>query len=116
MGDTMRISRWLLAGLAIVGGLGAAFAFIVYAANGIVAGSLIGLTGREHDIAIAQHRSFSGLLSGVLLQFIIVGALFSSLEREDGHGMRNLFIAVLGACVVTTVCGFAIMLGVRALG
>ena len=111
----MRISRWLFVGLAIVGGLGAAFGFIIYAANGMVAGDLIGLTGREHNIALAQHRSVIGLLSGVLLQFGVAGTLFSSMERKDGYHVGNFFMAVLGACAVTTVCGFAIMLGMRAL-
>jgi len=111
----MRISRWLFVGLAIVGGLGAAFGFIVYAANGMVAGDLIGLTGREHDIAITQHRSVFGLLSGVLLQFGVAGALLSFMKREDDFGVGNFLIAVFGSCVVTTVCGVAIMLSMRAL-
>ena len=111
----MRISRWLFVGLAIVGGLGAAFGFIVYAANGMVTGDLVGLTGREHDIAIAQHRSVLGLISGVLIQFGVAAGLFNSMEREDGLGVPNVFKAVLGSCVVTTVCGVAIMLSMRAL-
>lgn len=111
----MRISRWLFVGLAIVGGLGAAFGFIVYAANGMVTGDLIGLTGRERDIAIAQHRSVIGLLSGVLIQLGVAAALFNSMEREEGLGVANFFKAVLGSCFVTTVCGAAIMLSMRAL-
>jgi hypothetical protein len=111
----MRISRWLFVVLAIVAGLGAAFGFIVYAANGMVAGDLIGLTGREHDVAFVQHRSVIGLLSGILLQFGMAGALFSSMEREDDFGVRNFFMAVLGSCVVTLVCGVAIMLSMRVL-
>ena len=111
----MRISRWLFVVLAIVGGSGAAFGFIVYAANGMVAGDLIDLTGREHDVAFAQHRSVIGLLSGVLLQFGVAGALFNSTEREGNFGVRKFFMAVLGSCVVTPVCGVAIMLSMRVL-
>ena len=111
----MRISRWQFVGLAIIGGIGAAFGFIVYAANGKVAGDLIGIAGREHDIAIAQHRSIIGLLSGVLLQFGLAGAMFSSMEREKGYDVGKVFMAVLGSCVVTTVFGFAILLGMRVL-
>jgi hypothetical protein len=111
----MRISRWLFVALAIVAGLGAAFGFIAYAANGIEAGDLIGLTGREHDAAFAQHRSIIGLLSGILLQFGVAGALLSSMEREDGFGVRNFLMAVPVSCVVTVVCGVAIMLSMRVL-
>jgi hypothetical protein len=111
----MRVSRWLFVVLAIVSGLGAAFGFIVYAANGMVAGDLVGLIGRDHDIALAQHRSVIGLLSGVLLQFGVAGALLSSMERDDDFSVRKFFMAVLGSCAVTTVCGVAIMLTMRVL-
>jgi hypothetical protein len=49
----MRFPKWLLLALAVFCGLGAAYAFIVYVANGMVFVGLIGLPGREHDIAVA---------------------------------------------------------------
>ena len=76
-----RIPKWLWFALALFAGVGAALAFIVYVANGIVAGDLIGVAGREHDIAIAQHRSRVGLLSCIVLQFGVAGGLFGLLDR-----------------------------------
>jgi len=111
----MRISRWLLLCLGIVGGFGAAFGFIVYVANGMVVGDLIGLTGHAHDITVAQHRSSIGLLAGVLLQCSAAGALFGYMKREDGYSAGRILSAVLTSCVVTTLCGLAILLSIRAL-
>jgi hypothetical protein len=108
----MRIPKWLWFALALVAGVGAALAFIVYVANGIVAGDLIGVAGREHDIAIAQHRSRVGLLSCIVLQFGVAGALFGVLDREDDHAAPIVW-AVLGSFVVTLVCGIALSFTLR---
>jgi hypothetical protein len=111
--DLTRFPKWLPLTLAVVFGLGAAFAFIVYVANGMVVGDLIGLPGREHVIAVARHRSSIGLLSCALLQFGVAGALFSYIDRENGYVGRVLW-AVLVSLVVTSACGVAIVLGLRA--
>jgi hypothetical protein len=84
--------KWLRLTLAVVGGLGAAFGFIVYVANGMVVGALIGLPGREHDIAVAQHQGLISLLSCVLFQFCAGGALFSYMDRESDRAARILWL------------------------
>ena len=98
--------------LAVAVGLGAALGFIVYVANGMVAGDLIGLPGREHDIAVAQHRSGVGLLSCALLQLGVAGALFRSIDRKNGCVERFIW-AVLVSLAISLACGFAIVLGLR---
>ena len=109
-----RIPKWLRLTLAIVGGIGAAFALIVYLANGIVVGDLIGVHGRDHDIAIAQRDASIGLLSGVLLQLGVVGALFSYMEGEGGYKAGRIVRAMLASVAVTGACGVIIFLGLRA--
>jgi len=111
----MRVSRWLSLSLGVVGGFGAALGFIVYVANGMVVGDLIGLAGRARDIAAAQHRSSIGLLAGVLLQCSAAGALLRYMKREDGYSVGRILLAMLASCVVTTICGFAIVLSISAL-
>ncbi len=96
--DSARIPTWLLLALVVVGGFGAAFTLMVYVANGMVVGDLIGLRGREHDIAIAQHRGRVGLLSCVLLQFGVAGALFSYVDRENGYINRIFWCARFSRC------------------
>ena len=115
MGQTnqIRFPKWLWLTLAIVGGLGAAFALTAYVGNEMVAGGLIGLPGREHDISVAQHRASIGLLSCVLLQFGVAGALFSYTDRENGY-VGRFFVALLGSLALSVLCGFAIVLGLKA--
>ncbi len=108
----MRIPKWLWFALALFAGVGAALAFIVYVANGIAAGDLIGVAGREHDIAIAQHRSRVGLLFCIVLQFVVAGGLFGLLDREDDHAAPIVW-AVLGSFLVTLVCGIALSFTLR---
>ena len=92
----MRIPQWVWFALALFAGVGAALAFIVYMANGMVAGDLIGVAGREHDIAIAQHRSLVGLLSCIVLQFGVAGSLFGALDREDDHAAPIVWAVLVG--------------------
>ena len=108
----MRIPQWVWFALALFAGVGAALAFIVYMANGMVAGDLIGVAGREHDIASAQHRSLVGLLSCIVLQFGVAGGLFGAFDREDDHA-APIVRAVLGSFVVTLVCGIALPFTLR---
>jgi hypothetical protein len=112
--DSLRFPKWLRLALAVLFGIGAAFAFIVYLANGMVGGDLVGLPGRELDIAIAQHRSSIGLLFFVLLQFGVAGALFSYMAGENGRSPGRVFWAVLVSLAVTLACGVAVSLGLRA--
>jgi hypothetical protein len=114
MGQTnqIRFPKWLWLTLAIVDGLGAAFALTAYVGNGMVAGDLIGLPGREHDISVEQHRASIGLLSCVLLQFGVAGALFSYTDRENG--CWAFLRCLLGSLALSVLCGFAILLGLKA--
>jgi hypothetical protein len=111
-----RIPKWLRLTLAVVVGMGAAYAFMRYFAYGREIGHLIGRPGREHDIAIAQHRGSIALLSGVLLQFGVAGALFGYMEGEDRYNAGRILRAVLVSLVVTWACGVVIFYGLRALG
>ena len=112
--NSVRFPKWLLLILTVLGGSGAAFCFIVYVANGMVIGDLIGLFGREHDIAVAQHRSSFALLSCVLLQFGVAGAVFSCMDRDNGRVWRILGAPTV-SLVVTVACGAAMVFGFRAL-
>jgi len=109
----IRFPKWLWLTLAIVTGFGAAFGYMVYIANGVVVGDLWGLPGREQRIAVAQHQARIGLLSCVLLQFGVAGALFSYMDRESYRLARIVWAFVI-SLAVTTACGFAILLYMRA--
>ena len=111
--DQIRFPKWLWLTLAVVGGLGAAFGFLVYIANGVIVGDLIGRHGREHDIAVAQHQARLGLLSYVLLQFGAAGALFSYMDQKS-YRVARIVWAVVISLALTAACGVAILFGMRA--
>ena len=103
--DLTRIPKWLWLILAIALPTGAAFAFMAYVANGMVAGDIIGLRGREHDISIAQHRSGVGLIFCVVLQMGTVGALFGFMDEQGGSNLSRVLGAILGSFALTIGCG-----------
>lgn len=108
----IRFPKWLRMTLAVVAGLGAAFGYMMYVANGVVVGDLWGLPGREHDISVAQQQARIGLLSCVLLQFGVVGAIFGFMDRESYRVARVVWAVVI-SLAVTLVCGIAIPLCMR---
>lgn len=110
--DQTRFPKWLRLTLAVAAALGAAFGFMVYVANGVVVEAIFGLPGREQDIAIAQHRGTVGMLSGVLLQLGVAGALFSYTDRENDRVARIIWAVVI-SLLVTGACGIAILFFMR---
>jgi hypothetical protein len=85
---------------------------MMYIGNGVVVGDLWGLPGREHSIAVAQHQDRIGLLSGVILQFGVAGAIFSFMDGES-YRVARIVCAVVISFAVTLVCGIAILLCMR---
>ena len=81
---------------------------MIYIANGVVVGDLWGLPGREHSIAVAQHQARIGLLSCVVLQFGVAGAIFSFMDRESDRVARVVWAVVI-SFAVTLMCGIAIL-------
>ena len=79
-------------------------------ANGIVSGALIGLPGREMDVAVAQHHAIVWLVVCAVFQFGVVIALFSLLrfgaeaDRLVRLASRGL-VATFLSCVTTFVVG-----------
>jgi hypothetical protein len=108
----MRFSKWLWLTLAALTGFGAAVGCLVYIANGVVVGDLWGLQGREHQIAVAQHQAKIGLLSCVLLQFGVAGALFSFMDRED-YVVARIVWAVVLSIALTCACVMVILFGAK---
>ena len=100
----LQFPKWLLLTLAVLAALGAAFGSIVYVANGIVVGDMVGLSGHEHDIVVAHHRSVLGLFSCVLLQLGVTGSLFSYMDKRNGY-VGPIFWSVLVSLAMILACG-----------
>ena len=107
------VARWIVACLAGTFSTVAALAYLFYMANGIAAGAIIGLPGRETDVAVAQHHATVWLVVSAMFQFAVVIALFSLLrfgaeaDRLVRLASRGL-VATLLSFVTTFVVGLAI--------
>ena len=108
-----RIATWIVASLAGILATVAALAYLAYIANGIAAGAIIGLPGREVDVAVAQHHAIVWLVTCAVFQFGVVIALFSLLrfgaeaDRLVRFASRGV-VATLLSFVTTFVVGVAI--------
>src|SRR5450432_2773431 len=103
-----RIATWIVACLAGAFSSVAALAYLFYITNGIVAGALIGLAGRETDVAVAQHHAIVWLVVCAVFQFGAVIALFSLLGfGAEADGLVRLasrgLVATVLSCVTTFV-------------
>lgn len=108
-----RISTWIVACLGGAFSTVAAIAYLFYMANGIVAGAITGLPGRETDVAVAKHDAIVWLVVCAVFQFGVVIALFSLLrfgaeaDRLVRLASRGL-VATFLSCVTTFFVGVVI--------
>ena len=91
-----RSFRWMLACLAGAFSFAAALAHLAYVGNGIAAGAIIGLPGREGDVTAAQHHAVVWLGISALFQFGVVIALFWLLRfGAEADRLVRFVLAVL---------------------
>jgi hypothetical protein len=91
-----RIATWIVACLAGAFSASAALSYLAYMANGVAAGAIMGLPGREVDVAVAQHHAVVWLVMCTVFQFGLVIALFSLL-RFGAEADRLVRFASRGA-------------------
>jgi glucan phosphoethanolaminetransferase (alkaline phosphatase superfamily) len=103
------IATWIVACLAGAFSTVAALAYLFYMANGIVVGAIIGLPGRETDVALAQHYASVWLVVCAVFQFGVAIALFSLLRigaeadrlvRLVSRGVVATFLSFVATLVV----------------
>jgi hypothetical protein len=98
--------------LTLVFAAAAAFAYFAYMANGLVVGALIGLPGREADIAVAQGHAAKWLVAFAALQAGVVTGLFSLLRFGAD---ATPVVRFASRAVVATLLSFPATLTVGAL-
>ena len=104
------IATWIVTCLA---GACSAAAALAYLGNDVAAGAIIGLPGREVDVAVAQHHALVWLVMCAVFQFGGVIVLFSLLRfgAEADRLVRFASRGVVATClsfVTTLVVGVAI--------
>ena len=96
--DAIRPSRTPIATWAKVGVTGAfallaALAYLFSVSNGVVAGAIVGLPGRERDVIVAEHRGLLWLGVCAGLQVSEVAAIFWLLSFGEDAGRLARFTA-----------------------
>jgi len=103
------IPTWIVACLAVALSAAAALAYLASMSNGIAAGAIIGLPGREADVALMQHRAGVSLVISALFQAGVVIVRFSLL-RFGAEADRLVRWTARGA--LATFLSFVITLGI----
>ena len=99
--DTALRSKWLRWVLAVGFAAGAALLCSGWIGNGITAGALIGLPGRESDVAIAQRYGSYFFTAALLLQIGVAVVLYFLLDfaveaaRPTTFAVRSLVAGML---------------------
>jgi hypothetical protein len=57
---------WILGSIAALLSIASAFSYFLQMGQGIIVGALLGLPGREGDVAVAQHRAAYWFLTSLL--------------------------------------------------
>jgi len=100
---------WRLGALSLLLSAGAAFSYLHSMGYGIAAGDLVGLRGREGDVAFAQRWAMVWLTSAVCCLGVssLTGALATSIY-EDAAWLSRLIARLMVALVVSFVLALLI--------
>jgi hypothetical protein len=102
---------WGLGALSVLLSAGAAFSYLHSKGYGIVAGDLIGLRGREGDVAFAQRWATAWLTTAVCCLGVssLAGALATSIYKHAARLSRfitRLMVALVVSFVLAVLIGF----------
>jgi hypothetical protein len=104
---------WIAAAIATPLSIASAFSYFAYMAQEIVVGALLGLPGRESDVAIAQHRAWQSLLASVcFLTVSIVTTTFTLPFYEDASRISRTTARFVMASILCL--GITVLIGVVA--
>ena len=96
--------------LAWVAAVAASAAFwLVYVANGIAYGSLVGLKGHEHDMQIMTSRGKSAVIVAVICQMLAWIMAGSAVRPADRAGTWNRLKPWVTAVLVSLISTWALM-------
>ena len=102
---------WGLGALSVLLSAGAAFSYLYSMGYGIAAGDLIGLRGREGDVAFAQRWATVWLTTAVCCLGVssVAGALATSIYEDAAQLSRlitRLMVALVVSFVLTVIIAF----------
>lgn len=107
--DRHNLRFWGLGAIAILLSAGAAFSYLHSMGYGIAAGDLIGLRGRERDVAFAQRWATVWLITavGCLGVSSLAGALATPIDEDAARSLTaRLVVALVVSFVLAVLIGF----------
>lgn len=112
---------WIAAAVATPLAIASALSYLVHMGLGIAVGALLGLPGRESDVAAAQHLAWQSLLASVcFLTVSIVATTFTLPFYEEASRISRIaarFVTASILCVgLTGVTGLVIFSIIRVTG
>jgi len=105
-----RLPRWPLWVMALTCASCAALSYMFRMANGIIVGALIGLPGREQQIALAQHRASLWLAASVMFEVGAALALFPLLKIGSDSDPLPRYVA-RGVTAALSSLAMTVLLG-----
>jgi hypothetical protein len=91
--------------MTVFGAAVAAICYMAYMANGIAASALIGLRGREHDIASAQYKAGMLLFGSAIFEVGVILGFFSLLQIGTETGALPRFILRGSTAILLSLAG-----------
>ena len=109
-----RPRTWAFVASAVVLGCCAGVAYVCSMANGIVAGALIGLPGREVDVAAAQRNAKAWLAATAMLVVASASAFYPLLRfgQEAAILVRSLSRIVVAVAIVASLAAVTVVVAI----
>lgn len=101
-----RFVRWLLLASWLPLALASGYGWLSFVANGIAYSDLIGLDGKDQQMALLGRRAYAGLALGAGCEAILVSAIAWFLLPQSDSKRTRIFAALaagLGAAFLTLV-------------
>src|SRR4051794_7423982 len=99
-----RVAQWAAVGLlAMIAGYG----WLRYAGNGMAYGDVLGLSGRDKDLAVFRAKAMHALIVALVSEALAVGAITWNRAAREGSTLRRLAIS-LALAIVASASTFAL--------
>jgi hypothetical protein len=111
---------WIPGSIAVLLSIACAFSYIAYMGQGIIAGALLGLPGRQGDVAFAQHRAAYWFLASLfcLIASAATGTIalpFYSDASRRSRLIERFILASIFSVIFTVLVGIVAFSAMTAL-
>ncbi len=100
---------WIATAIAMPLSIASAFSYVAYMAQGIVVGALLGVPGRESDVAFAQHLAGKWLLGSVCF---LTAAIFTITVALPFYADANRIPRTVARLVIASALCFGATVGI----